>query len=71
MAKKKFWNKFCKGEKQKCNNSCGGCAYFLGFLGTAVYYVQTAPTFWTGVWGVVKAVVWPAILAYKLFGFLG
>jgi hypothetical protein len=61
MAKKK-WNWDC-GDKCK---SCGGCAYFLGFLGAAVYYIQTATGFWMGVLGVLKALVWPAFLVYQL-----
>ena len=56
----------------KCNGACcGGAVYFLGFLGTAVYYIQTATGFWNGVFGVLKSIVWPAILTYKAFGFLG
>jgi len=46
-------------------------AYGLGFLGAAVYYIQTAPTLWMGVVGVLKALVWPAFLVYELFKFLG
>ena len=52
------------------NNNCGGI-YGLAFLGAAVYYIQNAETFWMGALGVLKALVWPAILIYKLLGFLG
>lgn len=45
--------------------------YGLGLVGAAVYYIQHASTFWMGVMGIVKAVVWPALLLYKLLGFLG
>jgi len=46
-------------------------AYGLGFIGAAVYFIQNAVTFWGGVVGVLKAIVWPAILVYNLLGFLG
>ncbi len=45
-----------------------GGAYFLGFIGAAVYYIQQATGFWAGVLGILKAVVWPAFLVYKLLG---
>ena len=39
--------------------------YGLGVLGAAVYYVQHSASFWDGVLGVLKALVWPAMLLYK------
>lgn len=47
-----------------------GGAYGLGFIGALVYYIGHAPTFWIGVVGVLKALVWPAFLIYKLLEFL-
>jgi len=35
-----------------------------------VYYLQQADSFWIGVLGFLKAIVWPAMLVYKLLGFL-
>ncbi len=58
-------------EKIRCkwdNNKCGGCGYFLGFLGAAIYYISTATGFWMGVLGFLKALVWPAFLVFKLLG---
>lgn len=67
-----------KIDVNDCNCSgCGkgkgmmGCVYFLGFIGAAVYYISIASGFWVGVWGVIKALVWPAFAVYKLFQFLG
>lgn len=40
--------------------------YGLAFIGAAFYYIQHAATFWEGVLGVGKALVWPAVLIYKL-----
>ncbi len=51
-----------------CSTGCGGAFYFLGFIGSAVYYIQQATGFWTGVLGVLKALVWPAFIAYKILG---
>ena len=42
----------------------GGFVWFLGFIGAAVYYIQHADSFLAGVLGVLKALVWPAMLAY-------
>jgi len=46
-----------------------GAIYGLGFIGAAVYYIQHSDAFWTGVIGLLKAIVWPAFLVYKLLGF--
>ena len=60
-------------QKQKCVSkcSCGGCGYFLGFLGAAIYYIGNAGSFWAGVLGVLKAIVWPVFLVYGLLKSLG
>jgi hypothetical protein len=42
----------------------------LAFLGAVVYYLQHATSFWEGVLGVLKALVWPAMLIYKALEFL-
>ncbi len=58
-----------KMECGKCCNACqGGCAYFLAFIGAAIYYIQSSTTFWQGVLGVLKALVWPVFLIHKLLG---
>jgi hypothetical protein len=44
--------------------------WFLGFVGALIYYLQHAAGFWMGVLGFLKAVVWPAMLVYKLLEFL-
>lgn len=45
-------------------------AYCLGFIGALIYFIQHAETFRGGVLGVLKAIVWPAVLVYKLMEFL-
>ncbi|MFP4060322.1 MAG: hypothetical protein ACLFUC_07570 [Bacteroidales bacterium] len=52
------------------NASCSGPAsavYGLGFIGAAVFYISTATSFWMGVLGFLKAIVWPAFLVYEAF----
>lgn len=58
------------GIGYKCNSGCGGAVYGLGFLGAAVYYISNATSFWMGVLGFLKALVWPAFLVYELLKFL-
>lgn len=62
----------CKrGKECGHGNSCGaaGAVYGLGFIGAAIFYLQHAATFWMGVVGVLKALVWPAFLIYKFLEF--
>jgi hypothetical protein len=44
-----------------------GPFYFLGFVGSAVYFVSTATGFWDGVLGILKSTVWPAFLVFEAF----
>jgi hypothetical protein len=52
------------------NNGAFGGIYFLSFVGAAVYFIQHSASFWEGVLGFLTAMVWPAILMYKLLEFL-
>jgi hypothetical protein len=72
MKKDLFKNcKNSKIESGKYNSAYqGGCAYFFAFIGASIYFIQNATTFWGGVGGVIKALFWPAVLIYKLLGFL-
>jgi hypothetical protein len=44
-----------------------GAVYGLGFIGAAVWFISQATTFWIGVLGFLKAIVWPALLVYEAF----
>lgn len=48
-----------------------GAVYGFGFIGAVVYYIATATSFWMGVLGVLKAMVWPAFLVYHAMKQLG
>jgi hypothetical protein len=44
--------------------------YGLGMIGAAIYFIQHAATFWMGVLGILKAIIWPVLLVYKLLEFI-
>lgn len=44
--------------------------YGLGLIGAWVYYLSHATTFWIGVLGIFKGIVWPAMLVYELLKYL-
>jgi len=50
----------------KVSSGAGGGLYGLGFIGALVYYIQHAASFWVGVLGLFKALLWPAFLVYHL-----
>jgi hypothetical protein len=52
------------------DNGANGAVYGLGFIGAAVYYIGHATTFWMGVLGFLKAIVWPALMVYHALSFL-
>lgn len=60
----------CRSKTGSGYDAAGGGLYGFGFLGALVFYLQNAETFWLGVLGFLKALVWPAILVYKLLEFL-
>ena len=43
-----------------------GAVYGFGFIGAAIYFITHATGFWMGVLGFLKAIVWPALVIYKL-----
>ena len=70
--------KFKKKLKKKIKKSVGkgsniriskqsNTFYFLGFIGSAIYFVSSANGFWDGVIGFLKSLVWPAFLVYEAF----
>ncbi len=44
--------------------------YGFGLIGAWVYYISHAATFWLGVLGIFKGIVWPAMLVYELLKYL-
>lgn len=57
--------------KEKCkssqsNKSSMSCVYGMGMFGAAFYFLSHATGFVSGVVGVLKSIVWPAILVYEV-----
>jgi hypothetical protein len=59
-----------QGKKGVYRNAGSSAVYGLGLIGALVYYIQHATTFLAGVIGLLKAMVWPAMMVYKLLEFL-
>lgn len=49
------------------NTAPCGAVYGLGLIGAAIYFIGAATSFWTGVLGFLKALIWPAFMVYELF----
>lgn len=71
LINKKYmkWDECC--NKNHYHKNVGEAVYGLGFIGAAIYYISTSNSFWMGVLGILKAIVWPAFLVYDLLKFLG
>jgi hypothetical protein len=54
----------------KHGTSCNA-VYGLGMIGAAIYYIMQATSFWSGVLGFLKALVWPAFLVFEALKALG
>jgi hypothetical protein len=44
--------------------------YGFGLIGAWIYYFTHAATFWIGVLGFLKGIVWPAMLVYDVLKYL-
>jgi hypothetical protein len=53
-------------DKMK-GNAPSGAVYGLGLIGAAIFFISHATSFWTGVLGFLKALIWPAFLVYEAF----
>jgi len=59
----------CKSSNHR--KGASEAVYFFGFIGAAIYYISLAPTFWLGVLGFLKAIVWPVFLVLEALRYLG
>lgn len=57
---------YCK-QKLRNDRSNGSCFYFMGFFGAAFYFISAATSFGAGFLGVLKALIWPALMVFNLF----
>jgi len=44
--------------------------YGLGLIGAWIYFIGHATTFWIGVLGFLKGIIWPTMLVYELLKYL-
>ncbi len=44
--------------------------YGLGIIGAWIYFIGHATTFWLGVLGFLKGIIWPTMLIYELLKYL-
>lgn len=58
-------------KKEIQGSAPAGAVYVFGLIGAAVYFISHATSFWMGVLGFLKAIVWPAFLVYEAFKHLG
>ncbi len=62
---------YVKPERKVVHSTAASApVYGLGFIGALVYYIQFADSFWIGVLGFLKAIVWPAMLVYEMLKYL-
>jgi amino acid permease len=52
-------------------NGPASAIYAFGLIGAAVYFISQATSLLTGIFGFVKAIVWPALMVYHLLNYLG
>jgi|GEM_PF-515289 len=59
---------WCKDKSRSVNSTHGtsGALYFVGFIGSTVYWMQAAIGFGAVLTGFLKSMVWPAYIVYKL-----
>lgn len=61
------WKEWHSNKKQAtANHGTSGALYFVGFVGSLVYWMQAAVGFGAVVTGILKSLVWPAYIVYKL-----
>ncbi|HUX51502.1 MAG TPA: hypothetical protein VMW73_11935 [Spirochaetia bacterium] len=60
---------FSRGRSLGSGGLFGG-SYGLTIIGAAVYFIGHAGTFWAGLLGLLKALVWPAFVIYKVLELL-
>ncbi len=62
----KEWSKECGKNNSSAQHGTAGALYFVGFIGSMVYWMQAATNFGAVITGFLKSMVWPAYIVYKL-----
>ncbi len=61
-----------RAQKQKViyRGNASDAVYGFGLIGAWVYYLTHATTVWLGVLGILKGIIWPAMLVYEVMKYL-
>lgn len=60
-----------KGKKEMANAAApAGGMYFMGFIGSVIYFVGNVDGLWNIIVAILKACVWPAFLIHRVFELL-
>jgi hypothetical protein len=57
-------------RRDPMNNGASGAVYGLGLIGAAIFFIGQATSFWAGVLGFLKAIIWPVFMVLKAFQFM-
>lgn len=60
-----------KSNRNYHSSGPASAVYGIGLIGAVIYYISVATSFWMGVLGFLKALVWPAFLVYEALKALG
>lgn len=60
-----------RNKKRNYRGGASDAVYGFGLIGAWIYYISHATTFWLGILGIFKGIVWPAMLVYELMKYLG
>ncbi|CAN5484395.1 hypothetical protein BH10BAC6_BH10BAC6_16970 [soil metagenome] len=52
------------------NDGMWGLVWFLATVGAAIYFMQQATGFGEGIMAIIKALIWPAMIMYKVLQML-
>ncbi len=58
--------KYSPGHTTTAINGGGGVVYGMGFIGAVIYFVQHAVGLWPILLAILKAIIWPIFIVYKL-----
>lgn len=60
-----------KSKIMSKDSGTSSAIYGLGLIGAAIYFISGATSFWMGIIGFLKALVWPAFMVYELLKYVG
>ena len=60
----------CQKTQRVHHRGGSDAVYGLGMIGAWIYFIGQATTFWMGVLGFLKGIVWPALVVLELLKYL-